>query len=137
MRKRKANFAFLLSIQNPNAEIQICREGQPDQIWNLQQGCKSVNPVKLPHHQKHQCPQKQQPKQCKSECLGIEEDQTPEEIDDQLSNVQIQSPASCFTFLGKPYPSSADTHKCVQNCPHNSKKPSRGCQHRLCDRCFV
>ena len=77
-------------VQHPNLVIEVCGEGQPDQIRDLKPGGRGIYVPKSENHQRHQHPQQDQPAKSKTKGICVKEDETPEEIDDQLGNKQIQ-----------------------------------------------
>lgn len=120
-----------LSVQIPYSQIQIGCKGQPYQIGDLEQSCQLVCFQEGQDHGKYQCPQQKQPKESKTVGACIEEDQTPEEIDNELCDEQIDSRIFRIAVRCQPDPGCADAHKGVQNSPNNGKQDRRRRQRRL------
>lgn len=72
------------SVEKCDAEVEIYREGSPQEIWNLQQGGNSVDFAKSCDHCQNQQPKENQPEQGEYRRLQIEEDDAPEEIERKL-----------------------------------------------------
>ena len=77
------------------------------------------------NHPQHQNPEQKQPEQRKSIGTRIEEDRTPEEIDDQLCNEQIHAAAALGGSRCQADSGGTDTHQRIEKGPHDGKYNSR------------
>ena len=120
-----------LGIEIPHAQIQVRRIDQPDPIGNLQLGGGQVCLIKEQGHSKNQRPQQHQPEKGQKIGLRVEKDQAPEEIDDQLKDIQVETLTARRGGRGQPDPCRADAHEGVQNGPDHRKYPVRRRQGRF------
>ena len=87
---------LFLAVQKPDTEIEVCGEGKPNQIGNLQLCRQGIDFAPCEDHTQNQCPQKQQPQKGKAVGLRVKKDRRPEKIYDQLPDKEIDAPAALF-----------------------------------------
>ena len=87
---------------------------QPDSRW--------VDLLENYNHPKYQKPQGDQPKEGKTVSLGVEEDETPKEVDDQLRHIEVEPFAALRRWGREPDAGGAHTHEGIQNAPYNGEK---------------
>lgn len=81
---------FFLSVEEPYAEIEICRKAQPYHIGNLNESCQFIDPVEEYCHDKD-CQQKQQKPYEREKIQSESEKQyAPPEIQSQLDGIDKQ-----------------------------------------------
>ena len=71
-------------VKKPYTEVQVSGKCYPEKIRNLQPCCKLVDFAERQNHQQDQDPQYDQPYECKTKCLKVEEYNAPEKIECQL-----------------------------------------------------
>lgn len=81
-----------LSIEHPNANVQIGGKGHPQEIGHLQPCGQRVHPTKGQDHPQNQSPQHHEPEESKAEALQIKENDAPEEVEAQLNSKKQKAP---------------------------------------------
>ena len=120
-----------LSIQPPQAQIQIPRKGHPQQIGQLEPPGQGVHLGKGADHPQDQFPQDDQPQQRRAPPAQAEKHDGPQGVGPQLAEEGGQRPLSPLPRLGPRHPGGAPAHQGVQRRPHHwEDRPGRG-QGRL------
>ena len=84
----------LLSVQQPNARIEIPGEGDPEKVRDLQVRGDRIDLPERQDHPKNQDPQRDEPDERPAKGLPVEENDAPEEVDSQLNEIQLQAAGS-------------------------------------------
>ena len=88
------NTAHFLSVQNIYCQIEIGGKGYPQQIGDLQIGCKRTHTPEKNYHCRNNRNQKQNPDKRKQISLHIKENNAPDEIHGKVYAVNGKSVAS-------------------------------------------
>ena len=105
-------------VEDPHPEVQIGREGHPQQIGNLEQGGGPVRPAEEDDHPHDQSPQDGQPGQGEAVGPPVEENEAPAEVEGQLDPEQGQSPAPVAGGGHQPHPGRPHPHEGEEEDPH-------------------
>ena len=85
--------AVFSPVEQPDREIQIARESDPEQIGELQPAGERIDLAKEQQHTQDQPPERDQPEERRAEGLQVEKDQRPAEVEKELQPVDAQAGA--------------------------------------------
>jgi len=124
-------------VQQPHAQVQVCGEGDPQEIGQLHPGSRGIDPAEGQKHPQNQRPRRQQPEKRQVKAQSAEEEDGPEEVEQQLDPKEPQSSGPLPGDRALVDPGRADAHQGKQNCPEDGEHDAGRRQRRLCGLCKI
>ena len=128
---------FILRIEPPYPQIEVCGKCHPKEIGNLQLRSRLIHLPEREDHQKNQSPQRNQPDEGEAKVLEIEKQDAPEKIKGQLKEEKPQTSragAGCRRQINS---RRSDPHQGKENAPYDREYDARWRERRLLNGCIV
>ena len=130
-------FTQTLPIEQPDAEVQIRREQQPEQIRRAQPRGRGIAAGKIRDHEQHEYDQPHEPEKRRPVRAQQEKQHRPQAVDSQLDAPERGGLLARAADAAAPDKPHGDAHEQVQDRPRDGKQPVRRGGRRLCQQVEV
>ena len=129
---------LLLSVENPQSQIQVSGKGDPEGIGDLQIGGEGRYSLVAKDGADNQVEKNQEPDKGEEEPAEIKKENAPEEVENQAQGVVSSAAGGRGQILFPVFRNQrpADPHQDIKDGPDHGKKPAGGRKWR-CDKIVV
>ena len=125
------------SVQQPDAQVQVCGKRYPEKVGKQQPAGGAVHLPEGQGHQENQAPEGRQPQEGQAEGLKVEEEDAPEKVEGQL---YAEKPETVGTLPGawsQPDPGGGNAHQGKEDALDDGEGQTGRRQRRLADALLV